>query len=110
VQICSKKLLKTSCKALPFKVSKTATTIDVTIPTNYTLGRADVRLIGIYGNGVRIILGVRAVMVQPYVAQNNNGGGSGGGSNGGGSSSGSSDNNSNPSTPTPTPPLPYGPY
>lgn len=94
VEICNNKLLKISCKALPFKVNKTATTIDVTIPTNYTLGRADIRLIGIYSNGARIILGVRAVTVQPFVAQNNNDDGS---------SSFYSEDDSSFSTPTPTP-------
>lgn len=109
VEICSKALLSTSCKALIFKVSPNASTIDVAIPVNHKLGKADLRLVGIYGNGARVVLGLRAVMVQPYVAQNTNGGSGGGGGNGGGSSSGSSDSSSS-STPTPTPPLPYGPY
>lgn len=108
VEICSKTLLKTSCKALVFKVGKNALTVDAVIPVNYKLGKADIRLVGIYSNGAKVLLGSRGIMVLPYVAENSGGGSSGGG-NSGGSSSGSSDSGSS-STPTPTPPLPYGPY
>jgi len=115
VEICSKALLKTTCKNLAFKVSQDLSTIDTVIPANYKLGRADLRLTGIYENGVSVLLGLKGVLVKPYVAENNGGGSSGGSGNGGGSDSGSSDSGStSPSTPvptaTPTAPLPYGPY
>lgn len=108
VEICRKNLFKVVCSRLDLRISKNAKMVDVQIPQNYRIGSADLRMIGIFGDGKQILLGARGIVVLPSISANQQGGGSGGGSNGGGSSdSGSS---GSVSTSTPTPPLPYGPY
>lgn len=111
VEICRKSALKTACKSLAFSVGPDTPMINTVIPVNYPLGKADLRLVGIYGNGVKVLLGTKSLLVQKFIAENNGEGGSGGGGNDGGSgeNTGSFDPGST-STPTPTANLPYGPY
>jgi hypothetical protein len=113
VEICNKNLLKTTCKSLSLKIGKGSSVVDVVIPINYKQGKADLRLVGIYRNGAKVLVGTKAILVLPFVAGNNGGGSGGsGGSNGGGNigGPGSTPLPYSVSTPTPTPPLPYGPY